>query len=134
MDRDARQTARKKISAEPDFGKRCADAFYGRLFQQLPGAESLFTDPARARRMFGLMIDLLTAAISDEAALNAELDKLGRQHRMRGIQPMHLQFGRQAFLDAVSETCPTLTDREIDLFGAMFDRMTAAMNGALPAR
>lgn len=129
MNRMARVTARRKIEAESDFGRRCAEAFYTDLFATLPGARELFTDPRRAQRMFGLMVDLLTATIGDEDALNAQLDTLGHRHRMLGIQPMHLRIGRRAFLEAVSRTCPSLTEEEIQLFGFMFDRMTDAMNG-----
>lgn len=128
-DLESRRALRRKLQETPAFQQTCLEAFYSRLFAAVPGALPLFTHPERQHRMFALMLDLMVRDIADPAALAREMAALGRKHREKGIQPLHLKAGREAFISAVQTACPALTAKEVAIFADLFDQMTDAMAG-----
>jgi len=129
LDTQTRRALRLKLDATPNFSDRCVEAFYARLFETVPGALPLFTRPESQHRMFALTIDLVVRDIQDPDKLAREMAALGRRHREKGIQPLHLKVGRDAFIGAVQTACPALGQAELQLFAEVYDQMVDAMTG-----
>lgn len=126
-DLEVRRALRRKLQETPAFKQTCLEAFYSRLFAAVPGALPLFTHPERQHRMFALVLDLMIRDITDSQALAREMAALGQKHREKGIQPLHLKAGREAFIAAVQTGCPALTSQEVAIFADLYDQMTDAM-------
>lgn len=127
MDLESRRTLRLKLDAIPDFSNRFVEAFYTRFFQAAPSALPLFTKPASQHRMFASAIDRLVQQITEPERLEAEVVALGRRHRGKGVQPLHLELGRDAFIAAIRVAAPAIDPTELQLFAEIYDRMVDAM-------
>jgi len=109
------------------FGTRCANAFYKRLFNLIPGSEEMFGDRRHQHIMFAKILAVITAQASEPDALAETLEELGAKHREMGVLSLHLKVARQAFLGAVEEAEPDITEKELSFFSNAYDAVLAAM-------
>lgn len=122
-----RKSIKAKLAEVDDFGTLCATAFYSALFARLPGTKDLFGRPQHAVSMFSVMLSLLISKLDNSDELDVKLHDLGDKHRRRGILPVHLQVGREIFLQAVGKAAPKLNNVELAYFGRLYDRITKPM-------
>jgi hemoglobin-like flavoprotein len=92
-------------------------------------AEQLFRSEEHMQRMFTTALSVMLRDSGNPEKIRSELRHLGERHRNFGILPIHLKIGRQAFLSAVEQAAPGLSDQERAFFETAFDELSAAMSG-----
>ena len=129
-----RAAIRQKIEAQTDFNDRCITVFYDNLFETVPGAKALFKNQARQRSMFQTMLQVMIRDIADQEALDRHIEQLGKKHREKGVQSVHIKMGRSAFLNGIAAGCPSLSEDEIGFFSALYDKMALTMQKMPPRK
>ena len=118
-----------RLALPETFPRDCAHAFYAELFRLIPMAEQMFRSEEHMQRMFTTALSVMLRDSGNPDKIKTELRHLGERHRNFGVLPIHLKIGRQAFLSAVEQAAPGLSDHERAFFESAFDELSAAMSG-----
>ncbi|MEK9752875.1 MAG: globin [Rhodospirillaceae bacterium] len=116
-----------KLALPATFPRDRAHAFYDELFRLIPMAEQMFRSEEHMQRMFTTALSVMLKDAGDLEMLRIQLRHLGARHRNFGILPLHIKVGRQAFLNAVDQAAPSISEHDRAFFESAFDQMADAM-------
>lgn len=107
--------------------ENAATAFYDELFKLFPNIKGRFRNVASQTQMFEIALKTVIKNQRDHKELNRYLSKLGEQHKMIGVQRLHMRRGYKAFRQALITGYPAISDVEISELTEIYKSLLATM-------
>jgi hemoglobin-like flavoprotein len=112
-----------KISvSEVDFPK-AAKVFYESLFDLVLHLRERFRALGSQQQMFEIALKTVLKNKDNDQALDHYLHLLGEKHKMLGLQQIHMERGRVAFLYSIKEAAPTIGEDDVAELDQIFSKI-----------
>lgn len=106
------------------------ETFYSYLFNQIPGAKTMFRHIESQQQMFRIALKTVMQNKDDDDMLWSFIAKLGLKHKDFGVQRVHMEIGRDAFLEAMKAGDPNLSKQDLKRLLLIFDKLKNSMGFA----